>query len=261
MVSTRQLGYGVNVIVRKGFYAAIMQALVQQGFTVKTTADFMDDRIAPGVPARAMNWRWKTYFDTSDGIAGTKYEVIFDLNSLLLRAVTQQTQLTKGGIMLPEGYNAERVARSELGPLNRELTEKEARKSRGWFIFAGKDQKQLNAYVTEVFRRVKDEYGEDTAMALSVPDDGIVRAVVLSGLGYGSYACGERGLLGDGNAYLVGVHVGAETSEPVGSGITTYKSADILRVEKLLDPEQPCEGLEERAAEALCILREGRQQV
>ncbi len=211
-----------------GLYINQMPELIKSGFKPATIPQIMQARLNE-------NLSFDEYYDSASGIAyfGSKIKIIPYSQELV--NVNPQTELHNGGIKLTnkeyEAINEKEFSRKDM-ILNQRLTPKQVLQHQGWLELA-QDKKLLEKYTEEVFKRVKDRYDEDTAMAFhirdnqNVPNLRAVRAVFLDWLDGRSDDASDRDDL-DGNARLVGIRESAKGTEPKIKVYTPEQISEVL---------------------------------
>jgi len=201
-----------GAVVREGEYRKVMPQLLAEGFTPVTPAWVMDAR-------NKQPELFDTWIDTGLGVSGNEKTVTF--HPTLLQTVNPKTKLSAGGFFVPKDYSGSygTFDRAEIGPLDCELTEKEALEHQGWLFLAEGDTDRHAKNVEKSFKVGKDRFGYDRMMGFHVAKDGNVRALVFDRTNGRAYAVGN-GYMGGNFARLVGVRSGVapEGREQVSTG-------------------------------------------
>ena len=213
----------------KGRYVEVMPVLLGDGLTPVSPSDVMQAR-NNAAGTQNQDSMWNIYFDTDFGLAANSKKVYLSPHSKGLRKLTPDTKLKDYGVELSSVSGAKVFKKGDL-KLNTRLTEKEARSHPLWKALAG-NQALLDSYVQNAFKLGKDKFNYDEMMGFYVPNDSkpVLRAVVLDGLGNGSYAGGD-GNLGDDDARLVGVrsNVSSEAANAKNSSQLESRVLDALK--------------------------------
>ena len=203
----------------KGIYREQMPQLISQGYQPLTIEGIMKRRVQAIKTNEEKDFWLNNYFDTPDGIAySPNGNILVVRNSDLLRAINQDTRLTKTGALPLDQEQYEELTRSNQGFTRKELEKAGINK---WLKpdqvkihpllqALSNNQELLDEYTELISREAKEQFNYDEIMGAyvgayvgDIPKDYNLRAVFLGWLDVRSDAYGGDGLGGD--ARLVGV--------------------------------------------------------
>src|SRR3989344_7747914 len=164
--------------VFEGKYNEQMPLLVQEGLTPLTVKDVMKYRLQAiqSKDKDEMDFWLNQYFDTVDGLAYHKGQLIVVPNSQELFNINQDSKLSNGSLILnDEQYKQlskkyEVIKRSKVKTGN-SLSKKEAKQHPIWLKLAQEDKSLLNEYVDAIFAKAKEVYDYDENMGIYLPND------------------------------------------------------------------------------------------
>ena len=164
--------------VFEGRYNSQMPKLVQEGLTPLTVKDVMKYRLQAiqRKDKDEMNFWLNQYFDTVDGLAYHKGQLIVVPNSQELLNINEDSKLNNGSLKLNDEQYKELSKKHEVIKRNKitsekSLTKQEAKLHPIWLKLAQEDKSLLNEYTDAIFAKAKEVYDYDENMGVYLPDD------------------------------------------------------------------------------------------
>ena len=164
--------------VFEGRYNAQMPKLVQEGLQPLTVKDIMQYRLQAiqSNDKDEINFWLNQYFDTVDGLAYNKGQLIIVPNSQELLTINQDSKLNNGSLILGKEQYEELSKKYEVIKRNKiktgdVLTKKEAKEHPIWLKLAQDDKSLLNEYTDAIFAKAKEVYDYDENMGIYLPND------------------------------------------------------------------------------------------
>ena len=228
--------------VFEGRYNSQMPKLVQEGLTPLTVKDVMKYRLQAiqSKDKDEMNFWLNQYFDTVDGLAYHKGQLIVVPNSQELFNINQDSKFSNGSLILDDEQYKEISKKHEVIERNKivsgkALTKEQVKLHPIWLKLAQEDKSLLNEYTDAIFAKAKEVYGYDENMGVYLPDDQeqpAMRDWCLRDLGGRSYASARDNLYS--NCRLFGVRV-----QNLGSTLEK-----IAKEAKIMNPQEVRKALE-----------------
>ena len=167
-----------NYQVFEGRYNEQMPLLVQEGLTPLTTKDVMQYRLQAiqSKDKDEMNFWLNQYFDTVDGLAYHKGQLIVVPNSQELLNINEDSKLNNGSLKLNDEQYKEISKKHEVIERNKivsgkSLTKEQVKLHPIWLKLAQEDKSLLNEYTDAIFAKAKEVYDYDENMGVYLPDD------------------------------------------------------------------------------------------
>ena len=159
-------------------YNAQMPLLVKKGLQPLTAKDIMQYKLQAiqSNNKGEMNFWLNHYWDTVDGLAYHKGQLIVVPNSQELLNINPEIKLSDGSLILsPKQYKQlskkNEVIKRDKIISEKELTKKQAKGHPIWLKLAQEDKSLLNEYVDAIFAKAKEVYDHDENMGIYLSSD------------------------------------------------------------------------------------------